>query len=108
MLTLTIDQRARVDLAVTDRAGNPAKLDGIPVWESSNEDFVTVEPAEDGMSAWVVSSDEFVIEAVMVTVRADGDLGEGVRSIIGTLPVFVTAGEAVQIELTAGAPQPKA
>jgi hypothetical protein len=106
-LQLTIDQKALIELKFTDRAGNPAAIDGTPTWETSNEDFASVEPAEDGLSAYVVAGED-ADEVAVVTVRADADLGDGVAEIIGTLEVQITSGTAQFVELTAGAPEPKA
>ena len=107
-LTLTIDQKALVTLEITDRSGNPATVDAPPVWDSSATEFATVDAAEDGLSAWVSAGEGVGEEAALITVRADADLGEGTREVIGTLQVNVTAGEAQFVELTAGAPEPKA
>ena len=103
---LTIDEKVSISLAVTDRLGNPASFDAPPVWTASSA-ALTLEPAADGMSAVAVSAD-VVEDAVMVTVRGDADLGDGVREIIGTLQINVTSGEAQFVELQAGAPEAKA
>jgi hypothetical protein len=105
-LQLTIDQKALVSLAITDRAGNAAVIDGTPTWETSNSDFADVEPAEDGMSAFIVAGED-ADEVAVVTVRADADMGEGVREIIGTLEVQVVSGSAQFVSLTAGTPEAK-
>ena len=102
---LTIDEKCLVTLAVTDRALNPASFDAPPAWEASSDNLI-VEPAVDGMSATVTSGD-VVEEAVLLTVTGDGDLGDGVRPIIGTLQFNLTAGEAQFVTLTAGPPEPK-
>ena len=36
-------------------AGKPARVDGVPVWGSSNPAVLTVTPAEDGMTASIVA-----------------------------------------------------
>lgn len=105
-IELTIDEKCLVTLAVTDRGGNPASFDAPPVWESSSA-ALTVTPEADGMSATLVSGD--VVEAaVLVSVHGDADLGDGVREIIGSLVVNLTAGEAQFVQLQAGTPEPKA
>ena len=104
-VTLTIDEKIQVQLVITDRAGHPAGFDTTPVWAASSA-ALTVEAAPDGMSAWLVSAD-VVEDAVMVTVRGDADLGDGVREIIGTLQVNVSSGEAQFVELEAGTPEQK-
>ena len=105
-VTLTIDEQVAITLSVTDRAGNPAAFDAPPVWAASSA-ALTLEAAADGMSATAVSGD-VVEDAVMVTVRGDADLGDGVREIIGTLQINVSSGEAQFVELEAGAPEAKA
>lgn len=68
-------------LTITDAAGQPAKVDGVPVWASSDATVVTVVATADGMGA--------VIAAVApggparVTVTADADLGPGTTTITG-------------------------
>ena len=105
-LELTIDQKARIDVAFTDRAGHPATVDGVPVWASSDEGLFSVQPAEDGMSAYVVAGDE-TGDAGLLTVRADADMGEGMREVVGTLEVRISSGETQFMTLTPGEAEPK-
>lgn len=104
-VTLSIDQKCLVTLTVTDRATNPASFQGTPEWDASSASL-DVQPADDGMSAWLVSGEQ-VEDAVIVTVRGDADMGEGVREIVGTLQVNLTSGEAQFVTLEAGAPEAK-
>jgi hypothetical protein len=102
MLKLTSVQAQALEFKALDKKRNPAKVDGAPVWTSSNEAVATVEQSEDGLTA--------VVKAVgpgtaQVNSTADADLGEGVRQLIGVLDVEVAAAEAVTIEIgTVGAP----
>jgi hypothetical protein len=105
-LNLSIDQKVTVELAITDRNGNPATVDGTPEWDATPADLVTIEPAADGRSA-VITSGDISGDAVLITVRTDADLGDGVRELVGTLEINLTGGEAQFISLTAGEPQPK-
>jgi hypothetical protein len=79
-----------VALVITDTKGRPAKVDGAPVWASSDETVLTVTPSSDGMSAVV---DTVAAGTARVTVSADADLGTGVASITGVSEdVNVTTG----------------
>lgn len=105
MIILTDEQQVNVTAAFTTAAGNPANVDGVPVWRSSDEDIVTVTPAADGKSALVVATGE--LGTAQVSVEADADLGAGTRLITGLLDVEVRAAEAVAAGLTAGTPELK-
>lgn len=102
---ITVDQQINGSVAFTDRNGNPAVVDGVPAWSSSDPAVLAVTPADDGMSALVVPVGP--LGTAQVSVRADADLGEGVREIIGTADVEVVAGEAVAAVVTFGAPEPR-
>jgi hypothetical protein len=106
MLVLSIDQEADVALTITDRAGNPAAIHGVPTWEAADNDVVEIVESDDGRSAVIRSRD--VIGETTITAMADADLGEGVEEIRGVLAVAATAGNARLLELQAGAPRPKA
>ena len=89
--SITIEQKVNANVAFTTMAGNPALVDGIPVWESTDPNVMTVEPAADGMSAFAVSQG-----LGMATMRcvADADLGEGVVHITLQDDIEVTAAGA--------------
>lgn len=97
----------KVALSVTPvtAAGNPAKVDGAPAWSSSDESVVTVEAAADGLSAYAISTGK--LGTAQVNVKADADLGDGVKEIVGTLDIEVQASEAVSLGVNAGAAEPK-
>ena len=105
-LELKLDQQATVTLAITTGTGKPAKVDGIPVWEASDAAAFLVQAAADGMSGIVAAADAAGV-AGLLTVRADADLGEGIREIVGTLEVRILSDEAEFMTLTAGTPEPK-
>lgn len=102
---LTDVQKLPISIAFKTAAGNPATVDGVPVWASSNPDIATVEPATDGLSVMVVVTGP--LGTTQVSVRADADTGAGVEEIIGTLDVEVVGSKAAFIELTPGVPEPK-
>ena len=98
-----------VTLVITDKDGKAAKVDGAPIWASSDETVISVVAAVDGMSA--------VVETVApgtarVTVSADADLGAGSTIITGvTDDIVVGAGVgpmASIMKLDLGAPVLKA
>lgn len=84
-----------------DAKGNPALVDGMPTWASSNPLVLTVEPAADGLSAMVKAVGP--VGTGQVSVQGDADLGEGQKLIIGTLDVEVTPGDAVTFIVQTGA-----
>lgn len=101
MATLKINQE--IDLAFTalDAIGNPAQVDGIPTWASSDPEVAEVVPAENGLSARARAG--LKLGRTEITVTADADLGEDVANI--TSPPFlvdVVAGQAVSIEIVPG------
>ena len=100
-LTLTDSQKAALTIAPVDAKGAPASLDGAPVWASSDETIVTVAASADGLSAEVSAVRP---GAATVTVTGDSLIGDGTTPIVGTLDVTVIAGQAVKIDITAGAP----
>ncbi len=109
MADLNTDNTYPVVLSPLNARGEPAPVDGVPVWASSDETVVTVAPSEDGMSAVI---NTVAAGVARVTVTADADLGEGVSEITGvTDDLNVTVGpnsEASVLTLTIGDPQPKA
>ena len=104
-LVLTDVQQVALSVSFLSKAGNPAKVDGAPVWSVSDPAVLTVTPAEDGLSALVATVGP--LGTAQVSVQADADLGEGVTPIVGTLDVEVVASAAVSIAIAAGAPEDK-
>lgn len=105
MLMLTDLQQVNLAVAFTTKAGNSAKVDGVPVWATSDETVLTVVPSEDGLSAEAVTVGPLGV--AQITVTADADLGEGVETLTGVLDVEVLASKAVFAIVTAGAPVEK-
>lgn len=100
--TMFLTSNQEMDLAVKplDVKGNPAQVDGVPVWESSAPDVIEIVPKPDGLSA--TAKAKGIIGAARITVSADADLTNGVKHISGYLDINVVAGEAVTIEIIAG------
>ena len=108
-MDVTTDQNfPNVTLSITDSQGRPANVDGVPVWASSDDTVLSVEPAADGMSAVV---NTVAAGTARITVSADADLGAGVIEITGVSEdVNVTIGAAHQattMTLSLGTPADK-
>jgi len=98
-MILKANEKFTATVAFKDKFGNAAQVDGIPSF-SGDENLATLAPSEDGMSVVVTPKGpvgEFILQCA-----ADADLGEGIKSILGELPVQILAGEAERVELTAG------
>lgn len=104
-LVLTDVQKVQLSISPTSAAGNPAPVDGVPVWASSDETVLVVTASEDGMSAEAVTTGK--LGKAQVNVSADADLGEGVKTITGVLDVEVKVSEAVSLTVSAGTPTDK-
>lgn len=103
-LALTTEQKISVTLTPTTAAGNPATLDGAPVWAVTEGD-ATVEVSEDGLTATIISGE---VGISTITVTADADLDEGeVREIGDVIALNVVAPEAAGLGLSAGEPELK-
>lgn len=110
MADINTDQRFdNVSLGITNSHGDPAPVDGVPHWASSDETVLAVTPSADGMSAMV---DTVAPGTARVSVTADADLGAGTKTITGVSEdVNVTMGPSFQASnfvFTFGAPVDKA
>lgn len=96
------DQSLPVSVEFVDAKGNAAKVDGAPVWAVSDEALATLDVAADGLSAVVKPVGP--LGSFKLQVKADADLGEGVKEILGELDIEVIGGEAVAVNIKAGEP----
>lgn len=103
-ITINNEQKVNVTLSPVDANGKPAPLDGVPVWSVVDGDS-TVEPAADGLSAEITSSDTPGVTDFLVT--ADADLGQGVVPISDTIALTVEHAQATALGLAAGTPENK-
>ncbi len=101
---ITATQKITASINPTDRLGKPAKLDGIPVWASSNPNVAAAQPSADGLSCVFVAG---VPGTTTISVEGDADLGDGVRAIAasGELVVVPAAAEVVEIAFGAAEEQ---
>ena len=99
MLVLPNDHKVTASIQPVDSKGNPASIDGLAAWSSSNTTIVTVtNVSTDTLSADVVPGT--ALGSAQVNVTADADLGSGVQTINGVLDVQVVAGQAVGFTIT--------
>ena len=96
--TIGVDDSAkRFRLKITDKHGNPAKVDGAPVWAISDPGLLTIAQDDDGMAGAIGGAGP--IGVGQLTVTADADLGDGVKTITGTADIEVVAGEASDLAI---------
>jgi hypothetical protein len=75
MATFFNTQQVPATLAITNAAGQPANVNGVPVWASSDETQVLVTAAADGMSAVVAGvAPSAAGTTCRVTVTANADM----------------------------------
>lgn len=98
-MIITDSQQFSISVQPVDAKGNAAVVDGPATFESSSPDILSVEPTGD-LTALVVAVGPLGSAQIAVTV--DADLGEGVRSVSGTLDVEVKGGEAVSLNISTG------
>lgn len=98
--TMTNSQKMTVTATPVGRNNQPAPVEGLLAWASSDETILTVVPAADGLSAEVTAVGP--LGTAKVSVNGDADLGAGEKKIFGELDVEVTQGAAVGISIVAG------
>lgn len=89
---MTDIQHADATVTFKTAAGNPAQVDGVPVWAVSDEEALAVTASADGMSARVDSVGG--LGNFQVTATGDADMGEGVKPFTAILELEVIASEA--------------
>jgi hypothetical protein len=97
MFTLPDDKTASGTIQYVDSGGNAAKVDGVPVWSSSDPTVFDVAAAADGLSATVTPSNPGTAQ---LKVEADADLGAGVVPLVTLVDIEVVAGQAVAGNVT--------
>ena len=101
MFTINADKKRVFTIKPVDKKGRPASLDlsSVPEWEVDPEGGVELFPSSDGMSCdvvWIAPKTGMVL-----TVRGDADMGDGVRNITGTADLETLTAEAASFELGA-------
>lgn len=102
---ISADQELDLELSISDSYGNQATVDGTPTWTSGDDAIVALAVSGDGFTA--VASAVGPVGTAQVSVRADADIGDGLREIIAVLDIEVVGGEARLVALNAGEPRAK-
>jgi subtilisin family serine protease len=103
-LSLTISDKEKVKVELHP----DGDIDGTPQW-SVLSGSSTVEPAVDGMSAYLVSENDAPDGGATTEyqVMADVDLAGGVTPLTDTITLHVTEAAATNLGLQAASPEPK-
>ena len=104
-ITITDLQKFTASIQPISAKGNPAPVDGIPVWDVSDSALLSVQPALDGLSAVVLAVGP--TGTGQLTVSADADLGAGVVTLNGVLDVTVIGSQAVALNIVTSVPEPQ-
>lgn len=100
MVTISSDKKRVFSVQPVDAKGRPAAVDGIPSWDLAAPGGVTLFPSADGLTCDVVWLEPKT--GVVLTVKADADLGSGVREIVGSVDIQTLTAEAVGFTISTG------
>lgn len=92
-----VTEAKKFAIKITDKFGNDAKIDGLPAW-AADESLADLVVAEDGLSAVVTPKGP--VGSFKLQVKADADLGEGVKELLGELAIDLVAGDAEVIAIS--------
>jgi hypothetical protein len=85
-------------ISPTDAYGNPAKIDGLPIWEVSDPTIASIDLLDETGLTAIITSIGLVGEVIVsVSVTVDADLGETIKTLSGQLQVEVESGMAVDL-----------
>lgn len=87
--------KLKLEIRPTDAFGNPARVEGQPVWTLNDPSLGSLDVSVSGTE--VIFSSIGKVGQVVIDVAADADLSEGIRNIGGSLTVDIEAGEAVDL-----------
>ena len=104
-ITVTNEQKIKVTITPVTESGKPATLDGAPTWVV-NSGGATLDVAEGGLSAYLISSDDDLSDSV-VQIDADADLGAGVEAVSDVILLHTLHANAKSLGLSAGQPESK-
>jgi hypothetical protein len=98
--TIPVDTTKAVvaEVKYIDSKGNPAKVDGVPTWTSSDETVFTV--AADSVNPFKAVITPGGLGTAQLKAVADADMGDGVKELITLGDIEIVAGEAVAGTLT--------
>lgn len=100
MFILPADKKATASVSWVDKKGNPASIDGIPAWATSDSTIADLQVAANGLSAVLLGG---LVGNCQISVSADADLGAGTKAVVALLDIQVVAGEAAIGVITPGA-----
>ena len=106
VIVMTSEGKRKLTLRPKSRFGRNAVVDGAPRWEVDDPTLATVEPSEDGMSAYVISVDG-AKGVGKGRAKADADVGDGVEEIAEEFDIVVTPPRASTLGLEQGEEEPK-
>ena len=101
---LPAEKRSKITVgSPVDKNGDPADIDGVPHWASSNESVLVVEEvAADGMSAYARNVGK---GQAQVIISGDADLGPDDKEIMTAVDFVCQGLEAVGFDVTVGNPE---
>jgi hypothetical protein len=94
---LKVTETKKFMIKPVDARGNAALIDGAASWAVTDENLADLIMGEDGLVEVVPKGP---MGAFKLQVKADADMGEGVKEIFGELEIELVAGEAVAIEIS--------
>lgn len=98
-LDLKRDEQSRYSVAYVDKYGDAATVDGPPHWVADPADKVVLTPSDDGMTCLVAAA---ALGDVLLTVTADADMGDGIKTLVASDPVHIIAADATGATMTSG------
>jgi len=101
-ITISDIQKFNATIAPVDAKGNPAAIDGAPVWAVSDPALLSFTPSPDGLSVEVLAVGALGVG--QLTVSADADLGSGVTTLNGVLDVTIVGSQATALNITTSTP----
>ena len=101
-ITSTNEEKVLVTLAPVTAAGNPAEVENVTF--DISEGDATVEEVVANKSYYFISGGTGLSK---FTVKADGDLGEGVTELNDEVEYYVVSAQASSLGFTAGEPELK-
>lgn len=97
IMEINLDKNGKAQInKIVDRAGNPAKIDGVPQWKSEGDDIAELTPSEDGMSCEVKAKGP--LGSAQLSCSVDRDPSEAVELLESNkLEIKAVAGPAAEV-----------
>ena len=86
MITITDKQKVTLTLITKTKAGNLAKIDGMPAWGVDDINIVSLFISPDGLSAVASSNSP---GKTIIFALADADLSLGIKEVLGEIEINV-------------------